>query len=246
MGKNAEELFKRHSGNPIITAGDLPYPANAVFNAGAAKVGNETLLLLRVEDRRGISHLEAAGSADGVSGWKFDNTPTFPPKPDARPEETWGVEDARITFIEDVGRWAVVYTAYSDLAPLVSLALTDDFKNFERLGPALPPENKDAALFGTRFNGRYAMLHRPLPGCRDAGAHIWISFSPDMRHWGEHRVVLRARRGAWWDANKIGLSAPPLKTDEGWLILYHGVKETVSGSIYRMGLALLDQNTPGK
>ncbi|MHC4661532.1 MAG: glycoside hydrolase family 130 protein [Planctomycetota bacterium] len=246
MKNSNRELFARHPGNPIITARDIPYPANTVFNAAAARLEGETLLLLRIEDRRGFSHLTAARSRDGVSGWKIEKKPTLAPSPERHPEEAWGIEDARITFIEDLGKWAVVYTAYSDLAPLVSLALTDDFKKFEHMGPVLPPENKDAALFGAKFNGYYAMLHRPVPGGLGAGAHIWISFSPDLKHWGDHRVVLRARQGGWWDANKIGLSTPPLKTDEGWLLLYHGVRETASGCIYRQGLALLDLDDPTK
>ena len=73
---------------------------------------------------------------------------------------------------------------------------------------------------------------------------MWISFSPDLKHWGDHRILIPARRGAWWDANKIGLSPPPLRTDEGWLVLYHGVRSTSGGAIYRLGLALLDLGDP--
>jgi predicted GH43/DUF377 family glycosyl hydrolase len=124
------------------------------------------------------------------------------------------------------------------------LATTEDFRTFKRLGPVMPPEDKDAALFPVRFNGRWAMIHRPVPGPYVAGAHIWISFSPDLKHWGDHRILLKARRGGWWDANKIGLSPPPLRTDQGWLILYHGVRTTASGCIYRLGLALLDLEDP--
>jgi predicted GH43/DUF377 family glycosyl hydrolase len=76
------------------------------------------------------------------------------------------------------------------------------------------------------------------------GAHMWISFSPDLRHFGDARVVLPARRGGWWDANKVGLGPPPMLTRDGWLICYHGVRVTASGSIYRIGLALLDRDDP--
>ena len=110
----------------------------------------------------------------------------------------------------------------------------------------MPPEDKDAALFPVRFNGRWAMLHRPMPAAASVGAHIWLSWSPDLKHWGDHHILLRARRGGWWDANKIGLSPPPLRTDEGWLLLYHGVRMTASGAIYRLGLALLDLDDPTK
>jgi predicted GH43/DUF377 family glycosyl hydrolase len=88
------------------------------------------------------------------------------------------------------------------------------------------------------------MLHRPVSGFAGIGAHIWISFSPDMKHWGDHQILIPARKGGWWDANKIGLSPPPLLTDKGWLILYHGVRSTAGGCIYRLGLALLDLEDP--
>jgi predicted GH43/DUF377 family glycosyl hydrolase len=148
--------------------------------------------------------------------------------------------------LEGLGIWAITYTAYSEEGPLVSLATTENFIDFERLGPVMPPENKDAALFPVRFGGRYAMLHRPVSTFPGTGKHIWISFSPDLKHWGDHRVLIRSRRGAWWDASKIGVSPPPLETPAGWLILYHGVREMPGGPIYRLGLALLDRDDPTK
>jgi predicted GH43/DUF377 family glycosyl hydrolase len=76
------------------------------------------------------------------------------------------------------------------------------------------------------------------------GAHIWLSYSPDLKYWGDHQILFKARRGGWWDANKIGLSTPPLETPDGWLILYHGVRQTVGGAIYRLGIALVDLENP--
>jgi len=237
-------LFHRYDKNPILTAQDWPYPANSVFNAGAALVDGTTLLLVRVEDRRGISHLTVARSADGVGGWMIDPEPTLLPSPKSHPEEVWGIEDPRLTWLEERQCWAVTYTAYSAAGPLVSLATTTDFRSFTRLGPVMPPEDKDAALFPVRFGGRWAMLHRPVATAWSTGAHIWLSFSPDLKHWGDHRVLIPARLGGWWDARKIGLSPPPLETPEGWLLLYHGVRTTAAGSLYRLGLALLDRSDP--
>ena len=247
MKKNtAYELFQRHPDNPILTVSDWPYKANSVFNAAAAEVDGKILLFARVEDFRGISHLTVARSDDGISDWEIDDAPTLMPEPDKYPEELWGIEDPRITWIEDMKKWAICYTAYSEGGPLVSLALTTNFKTFKRLGPVMPPEDKDAALFPVMFNGLWAMLHRPVPRSSMLGAHIWISFSPNLKHWGEHHEIIHARQGGWWDANKIGLCSPPLQTEAGWLILYHGVKTTASGSIYRLGLALLDLENPLK
>lgn len=238
------ELFERYRHNPILTAHQWPYPANSVFNAGAALVNGETLLFVRVEDRRGISHLTVARSVDGYTGWRIDPQPTFQSQPEAYPEEIWGVEDPRLTWLDERRCWAIAYTAYSSAGPLVSLACTPDFRTFTRLGPVMPPEDKDAALFPVRFGQRWAMLHRPSPPAWLLGAHIWISFSPDLKHWGDHRILIPARLGGWWDARKVGLSAPPLPTPDGWLILYHGVRTTAAGCLYRLGLALLDLEDP--
>ncbi|MBW2133141.1 MAG: glycosidase [Deltaproteobacteria bacterium] len=238
------ELFIRYPGNPIIQDKDLPYPANAVFNVAATVINDETLLLMRVEDRRGISYLTVARSTDGVSGWRIDSGPTLAPDFDTHPEEIWGIEDPRVTRIDALDLWAVLYTAYSRGGPLVSPATTRDFKSFARKGAVMPPEDKDAALFPVQFGGRWAMLHRPVPGFLGVGAHIWISFSPDMKHWGNHQILIPARKGGWWDANKVGLSPPPLETDKGWLILYHGIRVTAGDCTYRLGLALLDLKDP--
>jgi len=238
----AATALSRYPHNPILTAAVWPYPVNTVFNPGATLLPDgSTLLLCRVEDHTGRSHLCAARSANGLDGWEVDLCPTFPPDPVNCPEEIWGVEDPRITFVPELDRYVIAYTAYSCAGPGVSLALTGDFKRFERLGLVMLPDDKDAALFPRRIGGYWVLLHRPqTPG----GAHIWLSCSPDLIHWGKHRVVLQARRGSWWDANKIGLSTPPIETPLGWLIIYHGVRQTASGSIYRLGLALLDLESP--
>jgi predicted GH43/DUF377 family glycosyl hydrolase len=238
------ELFHRHKDNPLIAPADLPFHAASVFNAGCALVENETLLLLRVEGRNGLSSLYTARSANGVDGWRVDEAPCLAPQPDVHPFERWGLEDARITRLASLETWAVLYTGYSEHAPVVCLALTDDFRQFRRQGALLPPENKDAALFPVQFDGSWALLHRPVPRREGSGCNVWISYSPDLRHWGDHRPLLLSRKGAHWDAGKIGLCPPPLETEAGWLVCYHGVKRTSSGGIYRLGLALLDRDRP--
>lgn len=237
----SKQLFSRSEQNPILSAADWPYPINTAFNAAAALVDGETLLLARVEDRQGVSHLTAARSADGFSGWRVDAEPTLSPSTE-HPQEQWGIEDPRITWLESLGVYAVTYTAYSPDGALVALATTKDFRRWQRLGAVMTPDNKDAALLPQQIDGQWVMLHRPMPGM--GGGHIWLSTSPDLVHWGNHRVLLRARTGPHWDGGKIGLSAQPLWTERGWLLLYHGVKETCFGSIYRQGLALLDLADP--
>ena len=237
-----ETLFHRYPGNPILTAAHWPYPVNSVFNPGATLLPDgTTLLLCRVEDRRGHSHLCVARSKNGIDGWEIDPEPTFMPDPENYPEELWGIEDPRITYVPELGKYVIAYTSYSRGGPGVSLALTEDFRYFERYGVVMPPEDKDAALLPHRIGGHWALIHRPVGAL---GAHMWISYSPDLRHWGSHKLMLRARRGGWWDANKIGLSPPPIETPRGWLVIYHGVRQTASGSLYRLGLALFDLQTP--
>jgi predicted GH43/DUF377 family glycosyl hydrolase len=237
-----DSLFTRHSGNPILNRKDWPYPVNSVFNAGAVVLDDgDTLLLCRVEDRRGLSHLCAARSTNGIDGWRIDAQPTLRANPGEYPEEIWGIEDPRITYVPELKQYAIAYTSYARGGPGVSLALTQDFRSFERYGVIMPPEDKDAALLPRRIGGLWAMIHRPVT---TLGAHMWISYSPDLRHWGSHRIMLEARRGGWWDANKIGLCSPPIETAKGWLTIYHGVRQTASGSIYRLGLALFDLDKP--
>lgn len=243
MKKNDYEvLLERHPQNPILTAADWPYAIHTVFNPAATLLKDgTTLLLCRCEDRRGISHLCAARSKNGVDGWEIDKEPTFSPDPINYPEELWGVEDPRITYVPEIEEYLIAYTAYGKSGPGVALASTKDFHHFERYGLVMHADDKDAAIFPRRFNGEYALIHRPST---DMGAHMWLSFSPDLRNWGGHIMLLPARRGAWWDANKIGLSPPPIETDQGWLVMYHGVRQKASGNLYRLGLALFDKDHP--
>lgn len=238
----SKQLFQRHKLNPILTATDWPYRIHSVFNPGATLLPDgTTLLLCRVEDHRGHSHLSAARSTNGVDGWQIDPQPTMPADPNHFPEELWGIEDPRLTYVSELKKYAIVYTAFSSSGPGVALALTEDFHTFERYGMIMPPEDKDAALFPHRIGGNWAMIHRPVSA---NSAHMWMSYSPDLRHWGSHKFMLKARQGSWWDANKIGLSPPPIETPQGWLVIYHGVRMTAAGAIYRLGLALFDLNSP--
>ena len=239
--KKAHELFKRYQGNPILKPENWPYPANAVFNPAAAKLNTETLLLIRVEDMRGFSHLTVARSADGLTDWEVDPTPTLEADQISH-EEKWGLEDPRIVWLEEQKQFGITYISFSEGGPVVSLAITKNFKTFARLGALLPPEDKDACLLPRRIKGRFALIHRPIVR---GEAHMWISFSPDLKHWGDHRALIRTRT-AYWDCHRVGLACQPIETPQGWLIFYHGVRITTAGAIYRVGLALLDLQEPWK
>jgi predicted GH43/DUF377 family glycosyl hydrolase len=235
-------LFRRHETNPILTSANWPYPVHTVFNPGATLLRDgSTLLLCRVEDYTGISHLCAARSPNGVDGWAIDEAATLRPEPGEHPEEFWGIEDPRITFVEELDKYVIAFAAFSKSGPGVALATTEDFRSFERLGLVMQPSDKDAALLPRRIDGRFALIHRPTTGSE---SHIWISFSPDLSCWGAHKLMLQARRGGFWDANQVGLTAPLIETPRGWLMLYHGVRHTAAGAIYRVGLALFDLEQP--
>jgi predicted GH43/DUF377 family glycosyl hydrolase len=239
---NYEVVLTRHKANPILTAADWPYPVHTVFNPGATLLADgTTLLLCRVEDRRGFSHLCAARSKNGIDGWQIDPEPTLMPDPTNHPEELWGIEDPRITYMSNQDEYVIAFTAFGKSGPGVAIATTKDFHEFTRLGLVMPADDKDAALFPRCFDGQYALIHRPSS---ELAANMHISFSPDLRNWGGHAILLPARRGGWWDANKVGLSPPPIETDRGWLVIYHGVRTHASGSLYRLGLALFDKDNP--
>jgi predicted GH43/DUF377 family glycosyl hydrolase len=166
MSNTHAELFQRHKLNPILTAANWPYPVNSVFNPGATLLADgTTLLLCRVEDRRGQSHLCAARSANGVDGWRVDPQPTLMPDPEHFPEEIWGIEDPRVTYLPELSQYAVVFTAFTHDGPGVALATTEDFHKFKRYGIIMPPEDKDATLLPHRIDGRWALIHRPERIC---------------------------------------------------------------------------------
>ena len=135
-----EELFMRDERKPLITAVDLPYQANTVFNAGAADLGDEVLLLLRVESCSGRSHLIVARSTDGVTGWEIEDRALLHAK-QGIPYEVNGVEDCRVTWMEELDAWLLAYTAFGPEGPAIALARTRDFRTVERLGLVFPPEN---------------------------------------------------------------------------------------------------------
>lgn len=236
------ELFSRHPDNPLLTAEDWPYPVNAVFNPAAARVGGDTVLLARVEDRRGISHLTVVRSPNGVGDWTIDPEPLLTPEGDV--SEQWGFEDARVVWVAELERWMITCTAYGPAGPGVFLAATEDFTSVERYGIVQHPEDKNAALLPHRIDGRWVLLHRPTTQFGTGGGGIALSRSDDLLSWGARELVLSPREGAWWDSLRIGLGPPPLRTEHGWLLVYHGVKQTVGGDIYRVGLALLDLGEP--
>ena len=237
--------IKRYKGNPIITPNDLPYEANAVYNPGVCKFKDEIILILRVEGYDGRSFFGLARSKDGYN-FKIEKEPVMVPS-EEKPfniYEDMGIEDPRITEID--GIYYILYMANSHYGTRIGLARTEDFKNFERIALISEVDNRDAALFPRKIKGKYARLDRPIPNPFQLPS-IWISYSEDLIHWGESEIVAEPRAGGtYWDGAKIGICTPPLETPQGWLVLYHGVKNTPTGTIYRIGSLLLDLENPSK
>jgi len=168
------ELFTRHPGNPLLTAEDWPVPVNAVFNPAAATVGDETVLLARVETLTGISHLTVARSANGVDGWRVAEEPLLAPQEGIESEQ-WGFEDARTVWVEELERFVITCTAFGPQGPVVYLATTEDFSTVERRGIVSNPEDKNAALLPERIHGRWVLFHRPTSGFRITHPGIALS-----------------------------------------------------------------------
>ncbi|MFP4143551.1 MAG: glycosidase [Phycisphaeraceae bacterium] len=236
-------MFRRIKETPILGQDDMPFSCAAVYNPGATRQDGETVLLLRVEDRAGHSDIYVARSGDGVDDWRVEAEPLLRHGEPGLPYESWGVEDPRVTWFEDDACWYITYTASSSYGPTVALARTYDFQQVERLGMLLPPTNKDAVLLPSKHRGHYMMLHRPEYGDLE---HIWSARSPDLMHWGEPWCLILERSGPAWDAHKVGSGPPPILTEKGWLLFFHGAKNYGNRLVYRVGVALLDRDQPGK
>jgi predicted GH43/DUF377 family glycosyl hydrolase len=235
--RRATELFARCPANPLLTAADWPYPVTAVFNPAAAVVDDETVLLCRVEDRYGSSHLAVARSRNGVRDWRVDGTPLISGDP------VWGVENPRTTWVSELGCWIIAYTVCSPQGPYVALASTRDFRTVDLIGPAVPPDDKDACLLSRHVEGQFVLLHRPYVP-KTGRADVWLSRSVDLRSWSAPQQVLAARPGMAWDSWRVGMGPPPIETPAGWVGIYHGVKQLAHGPVYRAGLVLLDHDQP--
>lgn len=160
-----------------------------------------------------ISHIRLARSSDGVQ-FQIDRQPWLRP---TTPDESFGIEDARVVQIDS--RYYVNFTAVSPRGIATGLASTQNFASVERHGIIFPPANRDVTIFPGRVNGQYACYHRPMPGMF-GGYNMWLAQSPDLLHWGQHRVVLTAQPNAW-ESGRVGGGAPPIWTERGWLTIYH-------------------------
>lgn len=183
-----------------------------------------------------LSHLRLLCSDDGVKFYEPDGYASLVGE---GPLETFGIEDCRVTYLED--KYYLTFTSVSDNGVGVGMRTTKDWKTFKKHGMILPPHNKDCAIFEEKINGKYYALHRPS-SVDIGGNYIWLAESLDGLHWGNHQCLMKTRPGHW-DSARVGAGAAPIKTEKGWLEIYHGANDKHQ---YCLGALLLDLNQPSK
>jgi len=236
--------LKRYRGNPVLEpVKDHPWESRAVFNCGVVELGGEVHILYRGFDRQGISRWGYARSSDGLHITERLPDPVYGPSSDL---DRLGCEDPRISRVGD--RLMVSYTAYgvtpgmqaqvrrSIQVAITSIAAEDLANRRWNWAPPTYPfpgvDNKGAVIFPEPVGGRYVMYHRIPP-------HIWVAYSRDLRHWGDCNIVLSPQRE--WEYYKVGTGAPPIRTDEGWLVIYHAVDRHM---VYRLGYVITALDDP--
>mgnify|MGYP006278501095 CR=1 FL=1 len=239
-GERLGHPLVRHSANPLITPADMPVPCSAVFNCGAVRVDEGVLLLLRVEDMRRSTDFYVATSTDGV---RFDisDEPIRYPLSDLEKAYDGHRFDMRITPLD--GTFYVCHATWLEgLGCTIGTARTDDFKDFVPVGNLSVPSNRNAVLFPEKIGGYYARLERPQDV--DGSGRIWVSYSPDLKFWGDAMPLSEPVQA--WSTRKTGAGAIPIRTPKGWLEIYHGTTFTASTENYYLAAMLLDLEDPSK
>jgi len=235
-----KQFVTRYEGNPILTKDDIPYKVETVHNAGVTKFDGRYIMLFRSHLDTGRSIIGIAESDDGFN-FKARPEPFMVPakEPPFSQYEEYGVEDPRITLLE--GTFYITYSAYSRHGVRTGLAKTSDFKSLERVAFITQADYRNTVLFPEKIDGRYARLDRPHSDISPWS--IWISYSQDLIYWGDSKLIIKPVT-YHWDETKIGPGAPPIRTDKGWLSIYHGVFPTMDGNVYRLGVALHKLDDP--
>lgn len=241
-------VLKRYKGNPILSPKkENQWESIMTYNAGAVYAGGKVHILYRAQGAKtGVSRVGYASSKDGFNIDERLDYPIFGPSPDSDLDYL-GIEDPRATLLED--RIYLNYTAYGSnmgmVFPVVGVQAAytsislDDFLNkrwnwSERVYPFYRVDNKNSFFFPEKVNGKYVFVHRIPP-------HMWIAYSDDMKSWENQKILMSPKFE--WEYFKIGGGSPPIKTDKGWILIYHGVDRQMR---YRLGVALLDLKDPGK
>lgn len=235
-----QDVVWRYSANPIIPRNLIP-SSNSIFNSAVVPFQGQFAGVFRADNKKREMNLHRGFSPDGLC-WQLDNDPIeweFADPALSRFEHRY---DPRVVWLED--RYYVTWcNGYH--GPTIGIGYTFDFEKFTFLENALLPFNRNGVLFPRRINGKYMMFSRPSDNGHTPFGDIFISQSPDMVHWGEHRWVM-GTKGWTWQSTKIGAGPVPIETPEGWLLFYHGVLTSCNGFVYSFSAALLDLEEPWK
>ena len=233
----------RYTENPIIDKSAMP-TANSIFNSAVVPFEDGYAGVFRCDDL-GVSMDIYVGFSKDAVHWDISSTPIQFIGEDEEILKREYRYDPRVVFIED--RYYLTWcNGYH--GPTIGIAYTFDFKTFVQIENAFLPYNRNGVLFPRKIDGKYAMLSRPSDTGHTPFGDIFYSQSPDLEYWGHHRYVMGTFKGdaSAWQSTKIGPGPCPIETDEGWLLIYHGVLNTCNGFVYRMGCAILDIDQPWK
>lgn len=238
-----EEYLFRHPENPIITPATVP-GAHATFNCAQTMYNGKTILLVAIQPKTDSTpRIHVAESEDGVH-FTVRKEPFIEKSKKFGFIDTWCI-DPRLTYIPEDDMYYITRPLDSPWGTACVLGRTKDFETYEEMDIIALPHNRVPCIFGGKVNGKYVRLDRPNPSnpSVDGGGRLWISFSNDLIHWGEHRPLLGPY--TLWNWTKIG-PTPPVKTKDGWFSIIHGVTQSCTGSRYSMGALLLDLDDPSK
>ena len=241
--EGCSDVMWRYSLNPIIGRYDIP-TSNSIFNSAVVPFEDGFAGVFRCDNKSVQMNIFAGFSKDGLK-WDINHEPIQMKAGNTQMIDSDYKYDPRVTWIED-RYWITWCNGYH--GPTIGIAYTYDFKEFFQCENAFLPFNRNGVLFPEKINGKYAMLSRPSDNGHTPFGDIFISQSKDMEFWGRHRHVMGTIKDdiSAWQSTKIGPGPIPIETDEGWLMIYHGVINTCNGFVYRMGAALLDLNEPWK
>ena len=237
------QIMWRSSANPIIDRYAIP-SSNSIFNSAVVPFEDGYAGVFRCDNKAVQMNIYAGFSKDGIN-WQIENDPIkFQPGNTDMIDSDYKY-DPRVTWIDD-RYWITWCNGYN--GPTIGIGYTFDFKTFYQCENAFLPFNRNGVLFPEKIDGKYAMLSRPSDNGHTPFGDIFISYSPDMKFWGEHRCVMKGTpfEESAWQCLKIGAGSVPLKTKDGWLMFYHGVIRTCNGYRYSVGAVLLDLNKPDK
>jgi beta-1,4-mannooligosaccharide/beta-1,4-mannosyl-N-acetylglucosamine phosphorylase len=239
--QNCIDVVWRFSGNPIIDWNPIPKAAR-IYNSAVVPFNGKFAGVFRADQKNGRATL-FSGTSDDAVRWNIGPDPINWLNEDGSPNPTSYAYDPRVLKIDDT-----YYVTWCDDMHGASIGMgkTKDFKSFIRLSNPLMPFNRNGVLFPRKINGMYKMLSRPSDSGHTPFGDIFISESPDLIYWGNHKHVMGKGGSGWWQGTKIGAGPVPIETTEGWLLFYHGVSGTCNGFVYSFGAAILDIDNPSK